>query len=78
LALGEEFFTESFSLRQEFFLTLGEELFAESPRGGSRQRKLLTAKGRFPVVELGYIFVFRKRLGITELKIIYSTCNHII
>jgi hypothetical protein len=64
LALGEEFFAESYFfgsrrriLRREFFssprifyLALGEELFAESPRGGSRQRKLLTAKGRFPVV----------------------------
>jgi hypothetical protein len=66
LALGEEFFAESYFfgsrwriLRREFFssprifyLALGEELFAERPRGGSRQRKLLTAKGRFPVVNI--------------------------
>jgi hypothetical protein len=49
LALGEEFFTESFFLRRElFFFTLGEELFAKSPRFGSHQSLLLLATALFP------------------------------
>jgi hypothetical protein len=40
--LGKEFFAEN------YFFTLGEELFAESPRIGSRQRVLLSAKAPFP------------------------------
>jgi hypothetical protein len=35
-----------------FLFTLGEEFFAESPRGGSRQRLLLSAKELFPVVPM--------------------------
>jgi hypothetical protein len=63
LALGEEFFAENFFLalgeeliHREFlsspriFFTLCEEFFAESPRGDSRQRLLLSAKALFPVV----------------------------
>jgi hypothetical protein len=35
----------------ENFFTLGEEFFAESARGDSRQRFLLSAKALFPVVQ---------------------------
>jgi hypothetical protein len=35
---------------ENFFLTLDEELFAESPSWGSRQKILLSAKAQFPVV----------------------------
>jgi hypothetical protein len=66
LALGEEFFAQSFSftlgeefLHREFFsspriifFTLDEELFAESSRFGSHQRVFLLAKTPFPVVTL--------------------------
>jgi hypothetical protein len=66
LALGEEFFAESFflALGEEFIhreflssprvfvFTLSEEFFAESPREGSRQRFLLSVKDLFPVVPL--------------------------
>jgi hypothetical protein len=49
LALGEEFFTESFFFAENFF-TLGEEIFTESPSFGSHQSLLLSAKALFPVV----------------------------
>jgi hypothetical protein len=38
------------ALGEKFYFTLSEEFFAESPWGCSRQRILLTVKGRFPVV----------------------------
>jgi hypothetical protein len=50
LALGEEFFTESFFFIENYFFTLGEELFAESPSFGYHQSLLLSAKALFPVV----------------------------
>jgi hypothetical protein len=41
-----------FSSTRIIFFTLGEELFAESPRFGSHQRVLLSAKALFPVVNI--------------------------
>jgi hypothetical protein len=51
LLSAKNFFTESCFLRRELlFFTLGEELFAESPRFGLHQRVLLSAKAPFLVV----------------------------
>jgi hypothetical protein len=47
------FFFEFLSSPRIFFLTHGEELFAKSPRVGSRQRILHSAKVRFRVVVVG-------------------------
>jgi hypothetical protein len=55
LALGEELIHREFLSSPRIFFTLGEEFFAESLRGGSRQRFLLSAKALFPVVNKVHI-----------------------
>jgi hypothetical protein len=62
LALGEELIHREFLSSPRIFFTLGEEFFAESPRGGSRQRLLLSAKALFLVV-----FVFAENLSSQNL-----------
>jgi hypothetical protein len=50
LALGEEFFTESFFFFTENFFGSRRRALRREPEGWLSPKKLLTAKGRFPVV----------------------------
>jgi hypothetical protein len=53
---AKNFFVESQSVdsRRILIFTLAKEIFAESTRLSSRQRILLSAKSRFPVVNPTY------------------------
>jgi hypothetical protein len=51
LARNEEYLHREFLFSPRIFFTLGKELFAESPREGSRLRFLLMANALFPVVQ---------------------------